>query len=179
MKYPEQVEDGVPCIARCTTLRLKEGLWVQAADVAQLPARGPLFSGLSSANTLFDILIQPAPEWGSSYQWRPLSSPASPNQTDMVIDGSAPCCVPVSPAAQASILAQYNISASGSRIGSCNLKTGQATVLFNVPDNATALFISVANASASAQVLVMEQSAAAPSPSAPAPSQPSKPLLLP
>lgn len=150
-------------------------LWVQAADLAQLPVRGARFSSPSSVSTLFDILAHPPPEFGFSYQWRNLSVAATQNQTDLSIDGSVPCCVPMSPAIQARVLSKYNYTVSGGRMGSCNLNSGDATFLYNDASNATSLTLSLADGSSSAQVLVMDQSAAIRSPSAPAPSQSSEP----
>lgn len=149
---------------------------MQAADIAHLPTLSPgatPMRSLSSVNTLFDILIKPPVDFGFSYRWRSLSSPALSDQTDLSIDGLAPCCIPVSPAARSQVFSLYNVTVSGRIMGTCNLDTGYAAFGWNH----SVIGLSMANGSSSAQILVMDQSAATDPPAAQAPSQSGEPEI--
>ena len=129
-------------------------------------------SGNASPSDTFDILLQPAPDAGFSYIWTNLSSSTSLNSsasTVMAINGSAPCCIPISGNVSKQILADNSppwdrsdpsdpatwrpqgATPTGSFMGSCNLAARTATFtwykkVYNV---------SASDGAGNAQVLVM------------------------
>lgn len=124
-------------------------LWVQAALFMQdgnsfdLSPQSRSTNGTSAGiNTVYQILLQPEPGIGFEWVWRQMDEDHSQLYT---INGSVPCCIPISPALGDAIFADnsfgseyYNDSSSswreyvkevdGQILGQCNVTTQTATL---------------------------------------------------
>ena len=143
---------------------------VQAATYDKLQQ----VSDFSDASTTFDILVHPSPEAGFSYTWVNFSAVINSTAYQPAsMDGSAPCCIPVAPAAdrisrdntppfdefeptRPTTWRPAGAAPRGNMMGSCNLSTGMASFTWygNIYN------ISIGQGSGDARVLVVNQTTA-------------------
>ncbi len=117
---------------------MQAALFLQDFTAFDLSPQFRSINGTSSGiNTVFQILLQPEADTGFEYIWKQMDDPLLSQTQLYSINGSVPCCIPVSPDLQDSIYAQnantsawqdYVAHVEGQILGQCNVADQTATL---------------------------------------------------